>query len=79
MSVLIKGMDKPKNCYNCWLKGCVHKYMYFKDCPIIEVSTPHGRLIDADKLLEHKTDHDTISTHLVWNAPLVIESERSNL
>ena len=29
------------------------------------------RLIDADELLKHKTDHDTISTHLIYNAPTV--------
>ena len=30
-----------------------------------------SRLIDADKLLKGKDDHETISTHLVWNAPTV--------
>ena len=29
------------------------------------------RLIDADELLKHKTDHDMISTHLIYNAPTV--------
>ena len=29
------------------------------------------RLIDADALLKHKTDHDMISTHLIYNAPTV--------
>lgn len=29
------------------------------------------RLIDADALLKHKSDHETISTHLIWNAPTV--------
>lgn len=29
------------------------------------------RLIDADELLKHKSDHETISTHLIWNAPTV--------
>lgn len=29
------------------------------------------RLIDADTLLKHKSDHETISTHLIWNAPTV--------
>ena len=29
------------------------------------------RLIDADPLLKHKTDHDMISTHLIYNAPTV--------
>lgn len=29
------------------------------------------RLIDADALLKHKSDHEIISTHLIWNAPTV--------
>lgn len=29
------------------------------------------RLIDASELLKHKSDHETISTHLIWNAPTV--------
>ena len=29
------------------------------------------RLVDADALLKHKTDHDTISTHLIYNAPTI--------
>ena len=30
-----------------------------------------SRLIDADELLKHKTDHEYISTHLIYNAPTV--------
>ena len=29
------------------------------------------RLIDADSLLRGKTDHEMISTHLIWNAPTI--------
>lgn len=29
------------------------------------------RLIDADELLKYKTDHEMISTHLIYNAPTV--------
>ena len=29
------------------------------------------RLIDADKLLQFKTDHEMISTHQIWNAPTI--------
>ena len=29
------------------------------------------RLIDADRLLKFKTDHEMISTHIIWNAPTV--------
>lgn len=51
MSVLIKGMKKPKSCDECPLAD---SYMACDaqsiNCPIIEVPTPHGRLIDADAL-----------------------------
>lgn len=29
------------------------------------------RLIDADELLKDRTDHEMISTHLIFNAPTV--------
>lgn len=29
------------------------------------------RLIDADRLLKGREDHEVISTHLIWNAPTV--------
>lgn len=80
MSVLIKGMDIPKD-YEIKItlfpngQVFIDNGVYFLEYEAVEVPTPHGRLIDVDKLLKNKTDHDTISTHLVWNAPTVIESE----
>lgn len=29
-----------------------------------------SRYIDADKLLEGRSDHELISIHLIWNAPV---------
>lgn len=85
MSVLIKGMEMPQDCIECmrielWnVFECdvsdVEEGQRLLSCPLVEVPTPHGRLIDADALLEHKTDHDMISTHLIYNAPTVIERE----
>lgn len=62
MSILIKGMEMPKNCCECPVNANVcnrgykylleHPELYDKrsnDCPIIELP-PHGRLIDADAL-----------------------------
>ena len=74
MSILIKGMEIPKNCQDCPLNydqmACIvtgtgwwsdtmvlmdfdsdKERLY--DCPLIEIPTPHGRLIDADKLNIH--------------------------
>ena len=68
MSVIIKGMDMPENCWDCKLVDseyctCVPMGLgfYIDDyyvgdynserapfCPLGEVPTPHGRLIDYD-------------------------------
>jgi len=57
MSVLIKGMEMPRHCGECGIDWC-HIWHRAEnpiekrppDCPLVEVPTPHGRLIDADKL-----------------------------
>ena len=64
MSILIRGMEMPKNCKTCpfsdheaWclIPGDWRERYYCPDderseyCPLIELP-PHGRLIDADKL-----------------------------
>jgi len=65
MSLIIKGMDMPKSCYDCDLfsgEGFLcplviettndwsREFMYKRvdECPLVEIPTPHGRLIDAD-------------------------------
>ena len=64
MSILIKGMDMPEHCYECLLRQgncCLLLYeaipptvplTRLDDCPLIEIPTPHGRLIDADLFKE---------------------------
>lgn len=68
MSLLIKGMDMPKRCLDCpcydWSdevcrgEGVAEAFIIENSeersefCPLIEIPTPHGRLIDADKLYE---------------------------
>lgn len=65
MSVIVKGVSVPKNCYTCakymWspLCPCWHgdaNASYYRtsrhpNCPLAEVKKPHGRLKDADALL----------------------------
>jgi len=56
MNILIKDMEMPKNCYNCWLGHKCSKYEALlwneinkerkADCPLVPIP-PHGRLIDA--------------------------------
>ena len=68
MSVLIKGMDMPPGCYygntrclfnegtRCMLSKREPLPQKFDckpwDCPLAEIPTPHGRLIDADIVSE---------------------------
>lgn len=63
MSVLIKGMEMPTSCDECRLfvdYGCVPQNQWVNEegtnkrldnCPLIELP-PHGRLIDADALID---------------------------
>ena len=58
MSILIRGMEMPRDCYECkvWFECFDEKppfNMIKSVCPLVEVKKPHGRLIDADKLNIH--------------------------
>lgn len=60
MSILIKGINKPKSCFNCDFNmydchckinsGKIDRddWTCDKPCPIVEVPTPHGDLIDIN-------------------------------
>lgn len=106
MSVLIKGMEIPKSCWQCqlleghrddglckaanrWLDDDEYFGWYqYPDgdidinkplnCPLVEVPTPHGRLIDADALMvnaQYKGKHDIVTAYDIVAAPTIIESE----
>lgn len=51
MSVLIKGMEMPISCDNCFLplRYCPAAMATNCDCPLVPVPK-HGRLIDGDEL-----------------------------
>lgn len=61
MSILIKTMNFPYDCYACPFSDvvgvrCQPNYFDFEkreDCPLLSVNSRHGRLIDADKLKQH--------------------------
>ena len=71
MSIIIKGMEMPKNCSECrmWsICTCLNDFEDYesicyavddgdlvrdKNCPLVEIPTPHGRLGDLDKLNIH--------------------------
>lgn len=91
MSVLIKGMKMPKNCDMCILAVPVFDYAKHKHisicllknsngCPLVEVPTPHGRLIDGDELKERvkQTMRYFSIKYDIDEAPTVIESEEKN-
>ena len=67
MSVLIKGMEMPKDGYidvRVFAKGHANiatgEPPFYKEMPAIEVP-PHGRLIDADALYKHM-----VKVHNEW-------------
>ena len=103
MSVLIRDMEMPTNCYKCPLRqrngmeivchvaherfsvGDVNILEYRLDnCPLVPVP-PHGRLIDADALIESfdpsdfwnpdAEDNCFAAVHVVNTAPTIIPAE----
>ena len=56
-TLLYRGSDEryhcPFNSFCVWLDfDDIPDYIVDDDCPLVEVPTPHGRLIDADKQWE---------------------------
>ena len=106
MSILIKDMEIPKNCVECKLSDhisptecpiySIEKGDYwdkrYKYCPLVEVPTPHGRLIDADafdervrvaggmseeELTEDFKDGVQTVLYMLSKQPTIIEAEGS--
>lgn len=63
MSVLIKGMDMPTCCANCDIHNPFADTPYcrrllqvvplegrLENCPLVEIPTPHGRLLDENEV-----------------------------
>ena len=94
MSILIKGMKLPEKCedcpcydyidYVCRADDCFAPFDVenpeerSEHCPLIEIRTPHGRLIDADRFLDWLKEfhpNDVVIMSGVKNARTVIEAE----
>ena len=98
MSILIRGMKMPETCGSCSFFEMPHQdYPYCrltnndiydwgkkqKNCPLIELP-PHGRLIDADVLMEKafryqihgKPTLKVVLASALRDAPTIIESEK---
>lgn len=57
MSVIIKNMKMPENCFICRYVCTMHyskkwRHKRHPDCPLVEVP-PHGRLIDVDAFVKY--------------------------
>ena len=89
-STFLQGMGNIVHCG--WVCGVIHEPISEQGfysgrllkCPLVEVSEPHGRLIDSEKLKNeypHDTDWDypvNTNHYVCWsidNASTVIESE----
>lgn len=87
MSLIIKGMKLPKNGEmkeltigrapnGSELIAIAHgdTTEFYK---VVEIPTPHGRLIDADKLLKHKYGISQTARTYIKTADTIIEAEVS--
>lgn len=64
MSVIVKGMEMPKGCGCCSMTSHCEFLLRkidrlwiplnyrLDDCPLVEISMPHGRLVDIDDAIE---------------------------
>lgn len=92
MSILINGMEMPKNCADCLFEDTYDGYncrIALKTefwglgerpswCPLVEVP-PHGRLIEADNLLNTAfklVDEETFRAfrQIVLDVPTIIQT-----
>lgn len=89
MSVLIKGMKMPKNCLMCQFHGFGGYKNEFivcsltgrsegqlsnvPDCPLVEVPTPHGRLIDEDVFI--REINERIDAAIKWGTNAIADRE----
>ena len=85
VSILIRGMEMPKNCIDCafgWNGWChrinsrafVEVDMRRHDCPLVELPK-HGRLIDAGALEDSLPVNYPSVLFAIHDAPTVIPAE----
>ena len=82
------GAGRQHYCQAIDDEPCVSETYRPKNCPLVEIRAPHGRLIDADELKKNmrnyypSIDHLCCSQHVVTKrdidcAPTIIEAEVS--
>lgn len=89
MSILIKGATLPDSCWDCeadfaYKIGC-ELWQDFEgfceqrhpNCPLIEIPTPHGRLIDEDEIFKrpHCGECNDATLEAIEYAPTILEAE----
>ena len=86
MSILIKGRTCNdcglRDSFDCWITDSYIEARFSKrneDCPLVEISTPHGDLVDRNKLLaEYDRQHEGEAgkaRKIMEQAKAVIEAE----
>ena len=88
MSILIKGIDLPKDDIyflfiaekgEVGIKTGLNQYVTLNEAEAIQIPRPHGRLIDADKLKANYTDDEDVYTpwlrEEIDSAPTILEAE----
>lgn len=97
MGVFVRGMEMPTCCVDCDLHNPFSETPYcrrllqviplegrMENCPLVEVPTPHGRLIDADKLHDEmyhrafETDGDTMWQSGCWVRYRAVQQVQDN-
>lgn len=82
------GAGRQHYCQAIEDEPCVSETYRPKNCPLVEIRAPHGRMIDADELKKNmrnyypSIDHLCYSQHVVTKrdidcAPTIIEAEVS--
>lgn len=90
-TTILKNVLSPTmraSAYACLISGMEINNWYeekHKDCPLVKIPTPHGRLIDADKLVWFIDNHiasgkkwvefETIKD-MINSLPTIIEAEK---
>ena len=90
MSVIIKGVEIPSGCIRCKfsrygeclpagkgiLPGIYNTGKRMGFCPIVEIQTPHGRLIDADEITAFmELERNGANVESLGEFPTIIEAE----
>ena len=80
MGVYVKGMEMPNDCMECpfsdYEAWCLIPGVISEHCPLVEVPTPHGRLIDEDEITAYSyLERNDEEVESLDEFPTVIEAE----